>query len=49
MKIRHAVALAAGFALTGHFLEARVLRPRNQAMPESRLRLLSYLGQNWKL
>jgi len=39
----------AGFALTGHFLEARVLRPRNQAMPESRLRLLSYLGQNWKL
>jgi DNA repair protein RecO (recombination protein O) len=35
----------AGFALTGHFLEARVLRPRDLAMPEARLRLLSYLGQ----
>src|SRR5262245_26863434 len=39
----------AGFALTGHFLEARVLRPRAQAMPGARLRLLSYLGQNSKL
>jgi len=35
----------AGFALTGHFLEARLLRPRDLAMPEARLRLLSYLGQ----
>ena len=39
----------AGFALTGHFLEARVLRPREQAMPGARMRLLSYLGQNSKL
>jgi DNA repair protein RecO (recombination protein O) len=36
----------AGFALTGHFLEARVLQPRNLAMPQARMRLLSYLGQN---
>jgi DNA repair protein RecO (recombination protein O) len=36
----------AGFALTGHFLEARVFRPRDLAMPQARLRLLSYLGQN---
>ncbi|MBO0740472.1 MAG: DNA repair protein RecO [Hyphomicrobiaceae bacterium] len=36
----------AGFALTGHFLAARVLRPRDLAMPQARMRLLSYLGQN---
>jgi DNA repair protein RecO (recombination protein O) len=36
----------AGFALTGHFLETRVLRPRDQALPQARLRLLAYLGQN---
>jgi DNA repair protein RecO (recombination protein O) len=36
----------AGFALTGHFLEARVLRPRDMTMPEARARLLSYLRQN---
>jgi len=36
----------AGFAVTGHFLEARVLRPRDLAMPQARMRLLSYLGQN---
>jgi DNA repair protein RecO (recombination protein O) len=35
--------VAAGFALTGHFLETRVLRPRDMAMPEARGRLLSYL------
>jgi DNA repair protein RecO (recombination protein O) len=35
----------AGFALTGHFLEARVFRPRDLAMPQARMRLLSYLGQ----
>jgi DNA repair protein RecO (recombination protein O) len=35
----------AGFALTGHFLDARVLRPRNMAMPGGRSRLLSYLGR----
>ena len=33
----------AGFALTGHFLHARVLAPRNLQMPETRDRLLSYL------
>ena len=38
--------LRAGFALTGHFLEARVLRPRDMQMPDARARLLSYLGQN---
>jgi len=36
----------AGFALTGHFLEARVLRPRDMGMPDARGRLLSYLRQN---
>jgi len=36
----------AGFALTGHFLEARVLRPRDMPMPDARSRLLSYLRQN---
>ena len=36
----------AGFALTGHFLEARVLRPRDMPMPDARARLLSYLRQN---
>lgn len=36
----------AGFALTGHFLEARVLRPRDQQMPDARGRLLSYLRPN---
>jgi DNA repair protein RecO (recombination protein O) len=40
--------LRAGFTLTGHFLDARVLRPREMAMPETRTRLLSYLGQNSK-
>jgi DNA repair protein RecO (recombination protein O) len=38
--------LHAGFVLTGHFLEARVLRPRAIPMPEARGRLLSYLGRN---
>ena len=35
--------IADGFALTGHFLESRVLRPRDMRMPDSRGRLLSYL------
>ena len=30
--------IAAGLALTGHFLETRVLMPREEAMPEARLR-----------
>ena len=38
--------IAAGFALTGHFLETRVLQPRDMAMPEARARLLSYLRRN---
>lgn len=33
----------AGFALTGHFLEARVFTPRDMKMPDARSRLLSYL------
>ncbi len=37
--------LRAGFALTGYFLEARVLRPRGLEMPEARGRLLAYLKQ----
>jgi DNA repair protein RecO (recombination protein O) len=36
----------AGFALTGHFLHSRVLRPRDVPMPDARGRLLSYLGRN---
>jgi DNA repair protein RecO (recombination protein O) len=36
----------AGFALTGHFLESRVLRPREMELPEARGRLLSYLWRN---
>jgi DNA repair protein RecO (recombination protein O) len=36
----------AGFALTEHFLEARVLRPRDLKMPDARVRLLSYLRPN---
>ena len=36
----------AGFALTGHFLDARVLRPREIPMPDARARLLSYLRPN---
>jgi DNA repair protein RecO (recombination protein O) len=35
----------AGFALTGHFLEARALLPHGLAMPEARGRLLGYLRQ----
>ena len=41
--------LRAGFALTGHFLDARVLRPGEIEMPECRARLLSYLGRNPKV
>jgi DNA repair protein RecO (recombination protein O) len=35
----------AGLALTGHFLSARVLAPRDMEMPDSRSRLLTYLGR----
>jgi DNA repair protein RecO (recombination protein O) len=41
-----AADLWAGMALTEHFLVARVLRPRDLAMPEARSRLLSYLRPN---
>jgi DNA repair protein RecO (recombination protein O) len=41
-----AADVAAGLALTEHFLLARVLRPRDLAMPETRNRLLSYLRPN---
>jgi DNA repair protein RecO (recombination protein O) len=37
--------IAAGFALTWYFLEARVLTPHNLEMPEARGRLVSYLRQ----
>lgn len=35
--------IVAGLTLTAHFLDARVLRPRNIAMPDARLRLAGYL------
>jgi DNA repair protein RecO (recombination protein O) len=35
----------AGFALTGHFLEARALLPHGLALPEARGRLVGYLRQ----
>lgn len=38
--------LAAGFALTAHFIEARVLQPRMLAIPEPRLRLAAMLGRD---
>jgi len=37
--------LLAGFALTGHFLELNVFRPRGLTMPEARNRLLVRLGR----
>jgi DNA repair protein RecO (recombination protein O) len=38
--------VAAGFALTGRFLETRVLRPREMTMPDARARLLTYLARH---
>lgn len=35
-----AADIAAGFALTGHFLEARVLGPRELSIPEARRRMV---------
>ena len=40
-----AADLAAGFALTGRFIEERVLAPRGLAMPEPRGRLLGLLAK----
>lgn len=37
--------IKAGFDLTGHFLTTHVLQPREAAMPESRLRLLTLLAR----
>lgn len=37
--------IEAGFALTGHFLETRVLQPRGEELPDARLRMLTYLGR----
>lgn len=41
-----AADIRAGFILTGHFLEARVLQPRGLAMPEPRLRLATLLDKD---
>jgi DNA repair protein RecO (recombination protein O) len=38
-----AADIEAGLALTGHFLETRVLRPRNLEMPEARHRVVTLL------
>lgn len=35
--------IAAGLALTGHFLETRLFRPHGEAMPQARSRLVSLL------
>ena len=37
--------LKAGFALTGHFLAARVLAPREMDMPEGRARMTELVGR----
>jgi len=37
--------MLAGFALTGHFLESRVLQPRDITMPEPRVRLKEMLSR----
>lgn len=40
-----AADVTSGFALTGHFLTERVLHPREQTLPETRARFLSYLAK----
>lgn len=37
--------VAAGLDLTGHFLRTRVLNPRNEPMPEARVRLRELIGR----
>lgn len=37
--------IQSGLALTGHFLEARVLHPSGAALPDVRARLTAYLGR----
>lgn len=40
-----AADIAAGFALTGHFFETRILAPRGETLPEVRGRLLDMLAR----
>ncbi len=44
---RHATRedVAAGLALTGYFLEQRILAPRGERLPESRGRILTHVGE----
>jgi DNA repair protein RecO (recombination protein O) len=44
---RHATHddVAAGFALTGFFLEQRVLAPKGEGLPESRARILTHIDR----
>jgi DNA repair protein RecO (recombination protein O) len=37
--------VASGLALTGYFLEQRILAPRGETLPDSRGRILSYIGR----
>lgn len=37
--------LTAGFALTGHFLAARVFAPRDQDIPDGRARMIELIGR----
>jgi DNA repair protein RecO (recombination protein O) len=41
--------IAAGFALTGHFLERDVLEPHGLAMPQARERLIGLLARPSKV
>jgi DNA repair protein RecO (recombination protein O) len=41
--------IAAGFALTGHFLERDVLEPHGLAMPQARERLIGLLARPSKI
>ena len=40
-----ATAIKDGFALTGYFLDKRVLEPRGEALPSARQRLIEVLGR----
>ena len=37
--------IAAGLDVTGHFIEARVLKPRDQSMPDARIRLRELIAR----
>ena len=41
--------IAAGFALTGYFLERDVLAPHGLAVPQARERLIAFLGRSSKI